>query len=105
MDDPGGTTNMTTPCATRTTVRASDRFPISARTMARSALPADNSLAASETVPTVVNLRRTEEPDFVSCVAIADTIWPAFVSEPAATVRVTGWVKYRYPNRPAATAT
>src|SRR5450631_133186 len=47
MVEPGGATMRTTTWLTTTTARACDRSPTSPRTTARSALPAENALAAS----------------------------------------------------------
>src|ERR1700722_360303 len=61
MGDPGGATIITTPWAVRATVRACERPPTSARTTARSAVPAAKALAASRALPELSTLNLTGE--------------------------------------------
>jgi hypothetical protein len=78
---------------TSTTVRAADKSPTSARTIARSTFPAENASEAASSVPVSTILRRTRAPVFVSSDAIPDTNRTASPSnDPAAIVRVVGAV-------------
>jgi hypothetical protein len=94
MEEPGGTMIITTPWVTSTTVRAIERSSASARTVARSTLPAENSLAASTAVGVSTILRRMEALVLVSRLAIAEMMRTASPSyEPAAIVSVVGVVR------------
>ena len=64
----------TTPWPARTTVRASDKSPTSARIIARSTFPVENDLAASNAESTLTTLRRTGELVAVRRPAIDDII-------------------------------
>jgi hypothetical protein len=81
---------------TSATVRAADKSPTSARTIARSTFPAEKASDASSSVPVSAILRRIRAPLFVSWLAVADIRRTASPSnDPAAIVMVFGAVKCR----------
>ena len=91
--EPCGTMMSTTPLVISTTVRAACRSPMSARTIARSAVPAEKALADSSTLPVSTTLKRISDRLRLRRAAIADIMRAASPSvDPAAIVMILGCV-------------